>query len=42
MGVAYDELKEYNKAIQVYQKAIEINPQKYGVYGNMWNTYEKI
>jgi len=33
------DLKEYNKAIEVYQKAIEINPQNDEAYFNMGNAY---
>ncbi|NYT27490.1 MAG: tetratricopeptide repeat protein [Candidatus Thiodubiliella endoseptemdiera] len=34
MGDAYDELKEYQKAINAYQKAIEIKPNDVA-YNNM-------
>ncbi len=39
LGYAYGELKEYNKAITTYQKAIEINPKNDDAYNNMGITY---
>jgi tetratricopeptide (TPR) repeat protein len=41
MGIAYRELEEYEKAIESYKKAIEINPKKDDAYNNMGNAYDK-
>ena len=35
MGGAYTELGDYNKSIECYQKAIELDP-KYAVPGIIW------
>ncbi len=32
------ELKRYDGAIKMYNKAIELNPQGYWIYNNKWNT----
>ena len=32
---ACKEMEEYNEAIQVYEKAIELNPQYYEAYNNL-------
>ncbi len=42
MGVAYNKLKEYQKAINAYQKAIEIKPDNHGAYYNMGNAYGEL
>ena len=38
-GYVLGELKEYKKAIEAYNKSIEINPQKDEAYNNMGLTY---
>ena len=39
MGIAYDKQKEYDKAIEAYQKALEINPNDDTTYYNMGIAY---
>ena len=38
-GNAYNDKKEYDKAIEAFEKAIEINPKKDEAYYNMGNAY---
>jgi superkiller protein 3 len=40
MGYAYDEQKNYSKAITWYQKAIEIDPNLALAYFNMGYAYD--
>ncbi len=42
MGNAYNELKEYQKAINACQKAIEIKPDNHEAYNNMGNAYNEL
>ena len=42
MGIAYRETEEYDRAIQSYQKAIEINPKYADAYYHMGGIYEKL
>jgi len=35
LGIAYDDKEEYDKAIEAYKKAVEINPQREEAYNNM-------
>ena len=42
MGNAYDDLKEYEKAIECYKKAIELKPDYYDAYYNMGNAYDDL
>ena len=39
MGFAYDNKGNYNKAIECYEKSIEINPQNDQAYYNMGIAY---
>ncbi len=39
MGIAYDGLKQFDKAIESYHKAVEINPDTYEVWQSMGITY---
>lgn len=39
MGVTYSENGEYDKAIEYYKKAIQLNPGDQGAYYNLGNTY---
>ena len=39
MGNAYYALKDYEKAIHYYEKAIEIDPELKSAYRNMGNAY---
>ena len=40
IGIAYDNKKEYDKAIESYQKALAINPKKDEAYINMGSAYD--
>jgi tetratricopeptide (TPR) repeat protein len=42
LGDAYDELKNYPKAIEAYQKAIEIKPDKHEAWNNLGNAYNDL
>jgi len=39
MGISYDEKEEYDKAIESYQKAVNINPRDDEAYNNMGIAY---
>jgi len=41
MGVVYTEKKEYDKAIEMYHKSININPNNDAVYHNMGDIYSE-
>ena len=34
-GNVYKEMEEYNQAISIYEKAIELNPEYYEAYNNL-------
>ena len=40
LGSAYHHKKEYDKAIEAYEKAVSINPKKDEAYYNMGNAYD--
>jgi tetratricopeptide (TPR) repeat protein len=38
-GLAYADLKQFKKAIQDYDQAIELNPKDFNVFNNRGNVY---
>ena len=41
-GIAYRNLKNFDKAIEDYQKAINVDPKSYSAYYNLGNAYQDI
>jgi tetratricopeptide (TPR) repeat protein len=42
LGIAFNSLKSYDKAIECYQKAIDVNPNKQVLFNNIGNTYNHL